>query len=74
MLSEQQVFNEQQVLSEQQKSFYESNGYVLVEGLFSKDEVAFYKNHYMHLRETNHEGDFSGVDSMRHDPLKNILA
>jgi phytanoyl-CoA hydroxylase len=58
------------MLGQEQKQFYHNNGYVKVEGLFSPEEVAFYKDHYMHLRETTHEGDFSGVDSSDHDPLK----
>ena len=52
------------------KTFYKQNGFVKIEGLFSKEEVVFYKNHYMHLRETTHEGDFSGVNSNENDPLK----
>lgn len=58
------------MLTENQKTFYETHGYLKLEGLFSKEEVAFYIDHYMRLREETHEGDFSGVNGDEHDPLK----
>lgn len=49
----------------------QSNGYVVVPGLFSRDEVAFYLEHYMQLRTSGaHPGDWEGVDASDDDPLK----
>jgi ectoine hydroxylase-related dioxygenase (phytanoyl-CoA dioxygenase family) len=54
-----------------QKKFYDENGYVIIEQLFSGDEVAFYREHYMRLREAGtYEGDNSGIDLGNADPLK----
>jgi phytanoyl-CoA hydroxylase len=58
------------MLNQAQKDFYQANGYLKVDSLFSPQEVDFYKNHYMRLREETHEGDFSGVNSSDLDPLK----
>jgi ectoine hydroxylase-related dioxygenase (phytanoyl-CoA dioxygenase family) len=53
------------------KRQYEQNGYVVVSGLFSPDEVAFYRDHYMRLREQGtYPGDTAGVDLGSADPLK----
>jgi ectoine hydroxylase-related dioxygenase (phytanoyl-CoA dioxygenase family) len=41
---------------------YQHNGYCVVSGLFSPQEVAFYRSHFMALREgQEHPGDFAGV-------------
>src|SRR4051812_40004670 len=41
---------------------FQRDGYCVVRGLFSPDEVAFYRSHYMDLREgQEHPGDFVGV-------------
>jgi ectoine hydroxylase-related dioxygenase (phytanoyl-CoA dioxygenase family) len=54
-----------------QKKFYDENGYVIIEQLFSDEEVAFYREHYMRLREAGtYEGDNSGIDLGNADPLK----
>ena len=54
-----------------QKKFYDENGYVIIENLFSDDEVAYYRDHYMQLREAGtYEGDTSGIDLGSDDPLK----
>lgn len=37
------------------------NGYVVSGGLFSPEEIAFYRQHFMKLREEEHPGDFAGV-------------
>jgi phytanoyl-CoA hydroxylase len=50
---------------------YERDGYVVVRGLFSTDEVAALREHYMALRaQGERPGDFSGVDPASSDPLK----
>ena len=54
-----------------QKKFYDENGYVIIKNLFSDDEVAYYRDHYMQLREAGtYEGDNSGIDLGSDDPLK----
>ncbi len=59
------------MLETQDKQFYDINGYFIARHLFSTDEVAAYKDHYMHLRETGvYPGDDSGVQSTSSDPLK----
>jgi len=51
--------------------FYRDNGYVVMPGLFSPDEVARYREHYMTLRRRgSYPGDLAGVDSASADPLK----
>lgn len=55
----------------EQKRFFEEQGYLVVRGLFSPEEAAFYRDHYMRLREKGEwPGDFSGVDLNSNDPLK----
>lgn len=55
---------------------FQKNGCVIVRGLFSAEEVEFYKRHYMELRrQGTYDGDFSGVksgdeDINRADPLQ----
>lgn len=50
---------------------FEENGHVIVSGLFSDEEVAAYREHYMELRHNGtYPGDFSGVDMTSNDPLK----
>ena len=59
------------IINAGQKAVYDQNGYVLVKHLFTSEEVEFYKQHYMRLREQGtHPGDFSGVDLTSSDPLK----
>ncbi len=54
-----------------QKEYFDSNGYVLVKGLFTPEEVAYYRDYYMNLRASGtYDGDFSGVDPNSNDPLK----
>jgi len=50
---------------------FQREGYVIARGLFSRDEVNFYIDHYMRLREAgSYPGDFAGVDPTSNDPLK----
>ena len=50
---------------------FSEQGYVTVSGMFSADEVASYRQHYMDLRAAGeYPGDFAGVDASSSDPLK----
>ena len=50
---------------------YEKEGYVVVPGLFSHDEVARLTQHYMDMRASGPlPGDFAGVNAQSTDPLK----
>lgn len=56
-----------------QQQDYQREGYVVARQLFSPDEIADLRAHYMALRQTTHEGDFVGVvaktpDLQPHDP------
>src|SRR5579875_3378066 len=56
---------------EEAKAFYAANGYVIARGLFSQEEVARYREHFMRLREEGAKpGDFAGIDPNSSDPLK----
>ncbi|MGI4790460.1 MAG: phytanoyl-CoA dioxygenase family protein [Janthinobacterium lividum] len=55
----------------QDKAFYEANGYVVVKGLFSADEVAAYREHFMVVRaEGKKPGDMVADTKKVGDPLK----
>lgn len=59
------------MINNHEKELFETNGYLLVRGLFTKAEVDAYRDHYMALRENGvYEGDFAGVDLTSDDPLK----
>ncbi len=50
------------MLTPQEIETFNRDGYVVARGLFSEEEVAFYRAHYMSLREgQEHPGDFAGV-------------
>ena len=50
---------------------YQQDGYVVVPGLFSSEETAGYRDHFMALRaKWGYPGDFSGVNAEETDPLK----
>ena len=50
------------MITAQQVQQFHEDGYCVVNGLFSPEEVAFYRAHYMKLRETQDlPGDFAGV-------------
>lgn len=58
------------VTTEQIQSFHQ-DGYTVARGLFRPEEVQFYMDHYMKLRQAGtYEGDLSGVDIGSQDPLK----
>lgn len=58
------------VTSEHQR-LYGENGYVVVKGLCSPDEVAQLREHFMTLRRHgSYPGDLAGVDTKSTDPLK----
>ncbi len=53
------------------KAFYEANGYVVVKGLFSPEEAAFYREHFMALRaEGAKPGDMAAATPRPSDPLQ----
>lgn len=59
------------MLTEEHKRIYQENGYVVVGGLFTHEEVAQYREHYMALRRHgSYPGDLAGVNSASNDPLK----
>jgi ectoine hydroxylase-related dioxygenase (phytanoyl-CoA dioxygenase family) len=50
---------------------FELSGYTVAKGLFSPEEVANYREHYMTLRAAgSYPGDTAGVDVTSNDPLK----
>ncbi len=50
---------------------FKEQGYVTVSGLFSTEEVAQYRQHFMDMRrQGEYPGDFAGVDLQSVDPLK----
>jgi phytanoyl-CoA hydroxylase len=49
------------MLTPELEQFYQTNGYVIVPGLFGAAEVARYIEHYMALRRFPREGDTAGV-------------
>jgi phytanoyl-CoA hydroxylase len=59
------------ILTPEHQQFYQDNGYVVVSGLFSDDEVAAYRDHYMTLRKHgSYPGDTAGVEIGGDDPIK----
>ncbi len=59
------------MITDQHKHFYQENGYVVVKKLFSSDEIAQYREHYMTLRKHgSYPGDLTGADTKNGDPLK----
>lgn len=59
------------MLDTTQLEAYERDGYLLVKGLFSREEAERLTEHYMRLREAgSYPGDFGGVDPTSNDPLK----
>jgi phytanoyl-CoA hydroxylase len=59
------------MLTEAHRREFEEQGYVVVSGLFSQEEVERYRSHYMTLRRRGaYPGDMAGVDATSADPLK----
>jgi len=53
------------------KRTFDEEGYVVAGGLFDLDEAAFYREHFMRLREAGaYPGDVVGVEPRSNDPLK----
>ncbi|MGI8906159.1 MAG: phytanoyl-CoA dioxygenase family protein [Candidatus Sumerlaeaceae bacterium] len=58
------------MISANHRDVYDNNGYVVVEGLFSKEECSAYIDHYMQLRALGaYPGDSVGVNPASDDPL-----
>lgn len=60
------------MITAEQKANYDQNGYIVVRGLFSPEETAYYREHFTALREssTQFPGDDAGVNSTSSDPLR----
>jgi phytanoyl-CoA hydroxylase len=59
------------MITRAQEQLFQANGYVVVEGLFSQDEAARYRDHYMTLRQKgSYPGDRVGAVVLENDPLK----
>jgi phytanoyl-CoA hydroxylase len=59
------------MVTDQHKQQFQDDGYVVVRGLFSADEVDRYRDHFMTLRKHgSYPGDFPGTDLKSNDPLK----
>lgn len=60
-----------ETISQTQQQFFDENGYIVAQGLFTPEEVDFFLDHYMDLR---HKGTYPGdmvADTQRsNDPLK----
>ncbi len=55
----------------EQKTFFDANGYTVVRGLFSPEETAEYRDHFMRLREEGPKpGDMVATAPQESDPLK----
>jgi ectoine hydroxylase-related dioxygenase (phytanoyl-CoA dioxygenase family) len=58
-------------LTQEQINHFHEQGYVVVPALFSAEEVARYRHHYMTLRASGHyPGDFASVKAQNGDPLR----
>ncbi len=59
------------MVAAQQADAFAEQGYLLVHGLFSAAETAFYRDHFMRLRAAgSYPGDVVGVDPAADDPLR----
>lgn len=59
------------MLTQDQIQSFQDNGFFVARGLFSREEVQAYIDHFMRLREAGtYPGDFGGVDIGSTDPLK----
>lgn len=59
------------MIAERDVREFQERGLVVARGLFTPDEAAAYREHFMRLREAgSRPGDFAGVDLTSSDPLK----
>jgi ectoine hydroxylase-related dioxygenase (phytanoyl-CoA dioxygenase family) len=58
------------MLTDSHLQFFRANGYVVIPAVFSAQEVAALRDHYMALRQTPHPGDDIGINLDSADPLK----
>ena len=57
------VNKERIVISQEHVQTYNEQGFVIIPGLFSSEEVAMYTKHFMELREAgSYPGDSAGID------------
>jgi hypothetical protein len=56
--------------TEAHRQLFQENGFVVVPSLFSADEVAALREHYMTLRQSPQQGDDIGINLDSADPLK----
>lgn len=49
---------------------FESEGFAVARGLYSSDEVEFYRNHFMEMRKTEQPNDDTPPDLTAEDPLR----
>ena len=69
------VVEESRLVTDEAKGFYASHGYVVIKGLFTPEEAAHYREHYMTMRhQGEHPGDFSGVNTTSPTRSRNIPA
>ncbi len=58
------------MIAEDRRTRFEREGYFIERGVFTPEETAFYRDHFMELRaQGEHPGDFDGVDITSNDPL-----
>lgn len=59
------------MITKDQYDFYNQKGYLVVKQLFTPDEVAHYRDHFMQLRAAGtYPNDDAGIDISSKDPLK----
>jgi phytanoyl-CoA hydroxylase len=59
------------VIDARARRTFAEKGYFIARGLFDADEATFWRDYFMHLRETgSYPGDVIGVDPTSDDPLK----
>src|SRR5439155_7111517 len=59
------------MIDDRAKRSFEERGFVVARGLFDAEETAFWRDHFMRLREAGaYPGDVVGVEPASDDPLK----
>jgi phytanoyl-CoA hydroxylase len=58
------------MLTQVHQQFYSDNGYAVVKGLYSPEEVAHMRDHFMALRQSPQPGDDTGIVTDPNDPIK----